>query len=237
MRPIDLEDIMPPRPSEPLLQLLRELAQKKGMNTAALARAADMDRNRLKSVLSGAEALLVDELIGLSKALEIGPAEMGLQVPEAEPQPESEPEPTPLRPVARIGASAPRPTGPVVDPLGNHAEQLMRVGFGLGCDMFLMLDATQLKESGVPRAVLGNPRFAEVLPIKLDAAYHRHNDPQYMPDGLQVVLSFDSLYTVVLPWYAFKEVRLSPLAPSAVEEEPPPEPPRGGRRGHLRLVE
>ena len=50
------------RPSEPLLQLFRSLAKKRGLNTAAMAQAANME-SRLKRVLSGGDPMTVDELI------------------------------------------------------------------------------------------------------------------------------------------------------------------------------
>ena len=58
-------------PSEPLLQLLRDVARKKGMNTAALAKASGLDRAHLKHVLAGSKPLTVDELIQLSELLEM----------------------------------------------------------------------------------------------------------------------------------------------------------------------
>lgn len=251
---------MAPRPSEPLLQLLRETARKKGLNTAALAAAAGIERARLKHVLAGSEALTVDELIGLSKALELDAAavagtpglddaapddeeadgEDDLASDEAEP-----PAPVKMRAISRRELDH----SLHIDPLGNHAEQALRLGFGLGCDLFIHLFAAKLKTSGIPRDTLA--RFPEEVPLRLDAAFHRHHDPRFLPEGLQVVLSFDALYTCLVPWDAFSRVTFIPLAPEPIAPEPvavdedegpdddaPPTQPEGGgpRRGHLRLV-
>ena len=59
-----------------------------------------------------------------------------------------------------------------------------------------------------------------------------------------MVLSFDSLYTCLLPWDCFARITYIPLPPEPIEpeddDEPsegPAEPDGGGlRRGHLRLV-
>jgi antitoxin component HigA of HigAB toxin-antitoxin module len=233
---------MSERPSEPLLQLLRDVSRKKGFNTAALAKAAGIERTRLKHVLAGSQPLTVDELVMLSQALDIAPADMaGLpaELPEA-------PEDTGLEAVpSRRGGAAlatmddDGPPSIEPNPYGNHAEQILQLGFGIGCDIHMVLDATQLVGSGVPTATLD--RFKERLPLHLEAAYHRHHDPQFLPDGIQVTLSFDSLYTCVLPWAAFQQVTLFPLAPEPPEElepkpEPEAEPDDAPRRGHLRLV-
>ena len=59
------------RPSDPLLKLIRDLTQRKGLNTAALAHTAGLERGRLKKVLSVQEPMTVDELIQLSEGLEL----------------------------------------------------------------------------------------------------------------------------------------------------------------------
>jgi hypothetical protein len=247
---------MAPRPSEPLLQLLRETARKKGLNTAALAASAGIDRTRLKHVLAGSEALTVDELIGLSKTLELDAAAVagapGLdeadgELGEDDAQSEEGPAPAPVKMRALSRRDLDRSLH--IDPLGNHAEQALRLGFGLGCDMFIHLHAARLKTSGIPRDTLA--RFPEEVPLRLDAAFHRHHDPRFLPEGLQVVLSFDALYTCLIPWDAFSRVTFIPLAPEPLSTDdedgkdedgkdeggPSPEPDGGGpRRGHLRLV-
>jgi len=235
---------MPPRPSEPLLQLLREVARKKGLNTAALARAADIPRSRLKHVLAGSEPLTVDELIGLSQALEISAGDMAGLPADLAPVDGGEPERGPeavagRRSGAQLATVDEGPPPIHIDAYGNHAEQMLTLGFGLGCDIHIVLDSTQLDGTGVPAATLA--RYKERLPLHLEAAYHRHHDPRFLPEALQLTLSFDALYTCTIPWSAFQQVTLFPLAPEPPaapppepEDEPQPPPRRGG---HLRLVE
>jgi lambda repressor-like predicted transcriptional regulator len=194
------------RPSAPLLKLILEAARKKGWNTATLATSAGIDRSRLKVVLSGREPLTVDELILLSNAMELAPADLvGLETPEDKPR---------LAPL-----SAPTHSPP--DPFGNHAEQALRLGFALGCDIFLTLTTDMLDGSGVPISVI--KRFAPTLPIRLESAYHRHNDPQYFPQGVQLRLSFDAIYTCLFPWSAIQQITFYPAPPP--EPEPDSEEP------------
>lgn len=217
---------MAERPSAPVLRLLREVARKKGFNTSALAAAANIDRARLKHVLGGAEPLTVDELLQLSQALELEVADLA-SVPE-----ETQEAPGPRVLEAR-GPGAEEPL--VLDPYGNHAEQILKLGFGLGCDLHVVLSTAELAESGVPRHVLA--RFPEKIPLRFDGIYHRAIDPRFLPDGVQLNLSFDTLYTCVAPWRSFVQVTLFPLPPAEAAEPPPPPAPSGPRRGHLRLVE
>ena len=219
------------RPSDPLLEMLRKVAKQKKMNTAALARAAKVPRGRMKHVLAGSEPMTVDELIVLSQVLELDPTGMAAAADE-EAAPEAEDDDAPgLRSLGRRESPA-----FTIDPMGNHAQQILQVGFMLGVDIFLLLDATQLEASGIPKTVLG--RYPERLPLTLDAAYHHHHKATYLPEGLQVRLSFDALYTCVLPWAAFISIHLSPLPPDPIvpEPDPEPEPESKPRRGHLRLV-
>jgi len=220
------------RPSEPLLAMLRKVAGEKKLNTAALARAAEVPRSRMKHILAGSEPMTVDEFIQLSQVLELDPTGMAESLEEdAVAEEEAEPGPE-LRTISQRET-----VGLDVDPLGNHAWQILQLGIMLGVDMFVVLDASKLTGSGVPRQVLD--RYPEHLPLRLDAAYHHHHQATYLPVGLQARLSFDALYTCVIPWDAFTEVRMSPLAPDPVEPEPEPEPEPSDskpRRGHLRLV-
>lgn len=223
------------RPSEPLLAMLRKVAGEKKLNTAALARAANVPRTRMKHVLSGSEPMTVDEFILLSQVLELDPTGMAEAIDEEEEATADEAdEAAPLRSLRRRES-----VGLDVDPLGNHSWQILQLGLMLGIDMFIVLDASKLAESGVPKQVLG--RYPEHLPLRLDAAYPRHHQATYLPVGLQVRLSFDALYTCVIPWDAFTEVRLTPLPPDPVDEAPEPDPDPDPtepttRRGHLRLV-
>ena len=198
---------MATRPSAPLLKLILEAARKKGWNTATLANAAGLERSRLKLVLAGREPLLVDELILLSNAMELAPADLvGLDVAEERPA---------LASVPASPRSVPAHSAP--DPFGNHAEQALRLGFALGCDIFLTMTTDMLGESGVPISVI--KRFAPNLPIRLESIYHRHNDPQYFPQGVQLRLSFDAVYTCLFPWAAIQQVTFYPAPPPEPEEE------------------
>ena len=201
---------MDERPSAPLLRMLREAADQRGMNTAALAKAAGVGRSELKLVLAGQSPLTVDLFITLSEALSLGPSEF-TDLANKEPQ---EPAPSPLQAVGHKD-SAPLPD---VDPLGNHADQALRLGFKLGCDMVFMLRVSELTDSGIPDSV--RDQFSDHLPIRLDAAFHKHNDPRFLPDALIIQLSFDAVYECTIPWPAFVQVTILPLTPPS--EQPTP---------------
>lgn len=230
------------RPSEPVLQLLRNIARRKGLNTAALARAAGIERARLKHLLAGSEPLTVDELILLSAVLELTPQDMagiGLAPDIATAEEE---EAAPRDPDTTLHPLVPPHDDEVeleqaVDPLGNHAEQALRLAFALGCDVLFVADATRLAGSGVPPDVLR--RFPRELPIRLDAAFHRYNKPGFLPDAFRVDLSFDAVYTCLFPWDSIQQVTLFPLPPEPPDEEDTDEEDKAptGSRSHLRLVE
>ncbi len=215
---------MAARPSEPLLKLIRDAARKKGWNTSTLANEAKLDRSRLKQVLAGREPMTVDELIQLSNAMELGIDDLSGRPDTA---PEGAPAPLQLSPLAADAAALP-------DPFGNHAEQIFRLGFALGCDIFFTADTEHLEGSGVPKTVLS--RFDTALPIRLESAFHRHNDPQYSEEGVLLRLSFDAICTCLFPWAAIKQITLYPHAPPEPEPEEE-EPETGGKVVHLRLVE
>jgi transcriptional regulator with XRE-family HTH domain len=208
------------RPSDPLLAWLRRLIETKNTSVADVAARAGIDRSHLRKVLQGAEPMTLDELQLLSQALEIQPSDFGLaggaEVPDEPPVPAA----------PRVGA----------DPWGNQPEQLFRMAFDLGCDFYFTSDSAQLADSGVPKSVLErNPRE---LGIKMDAAYHRYNEPKYSPAGVTLTLSFDALYTCTFPWTAIRQVVFWPAPPEAqpVTPEPPPTDPEPRKGSHLRLV-
>ena len=209
-------------PSEQLVRFIRESAKEKGLNTAALAAATGVSRTELKTVLSGNDPLTVDLMVSLAQALDLGPEDLtslGLDMPEA---------PEQLSAVRTPHALTDLPT---LDPYGNHTEQILRLGFALGCDMHVVLHSERLDGTGVPSATL--EQFPDLLPIKLDAEYHHHNDPRFTPEGVQLVLSFDTLYTTVLPWEAFAQITMIPLEPELGDV---PDAPTG-EHPHLRLIE
>jgi len=217
------------KPSEQMVRFIREKAQEKGLNTAALAGAIGISRPELKQVLAGKAPLTVDMLVSLGGALELGPEDLasaGMSIPDAEDA--GLDDAGVLSPVRkRQSLTDLQP----LDPYGNHAEQILRLGFALGCDIHIVLNSDRLEGTGVPDATI--EQFPDLMPIKLDAEYHHHNDPRFTPDGVQLVLSFDTLYTAVLPWEAFAQITLIPIEPELGDV---PEPP-SGQHPHLRLVD
>ena len=212
-------------PSEQLTRFIRETAAKRGLNTAALANEAGVPRSELKHVLAGGATLTVDMLVALAGALALGPEELALL--NAEDLDGGEP--------SSVSPAIAPPTElvdlPELNPYGNHAEQILRLGFALGCDIHVVLHTDRLEESGIPSSTID--QFPDLLPIKLDAAYHHHNDPRFLPEAIVLVLSFDSLYTTTIPWEAFDQITLIPIEPE-LPEIPDPSRDEGS---HLRLVE
>ena len=217
------------RASAPLLKMLRDWIKKKGLNTAAAATAMGIDRSRARRVLSGADAMTVDELLALGGLLELSPDDLALPgLAEVE-------DPGPQLPrVVQMGAMEIDEF--VLDPYGNHPEQLFRAAFELGCDFMFFVSTKEIKDSGVPASVL--ERYGDKdLNIKLDAAYHLHNNPSYGEHDITLTLSFDALYTCTFPWSSFRQILFFPVVPDPVHDEEEPEPPSpSGGRPTLRLV-
>lgn len=222
------------RLSDPLLKWLRTLLQERKLNAAALAEMANIPRARARHVLTGQEAMTVEELLQISKALDLSPADFGLGA-GAEGEEAAAVEPAAEAPVEKAEPVA--VTGTVtLDPYGNQVRQLFEVGFGLAVDFLFIARTDELATSGVPRTVLDAHAGRDLL-IKLDAAYHPHNNPRYEDDGITLTLSFDALYDCRFPWSSIHRLMFFPApapAPTEVEEEPPEEKPK---RPHLRLVE
>ncbi len=194
------------RPSEPLLAFLREAIRRKGLNTADLANRLSMDRIKLKHRLSGQEELTVDELISLSKALELTAAEMGLAGADTEVEPP--------------------PPAPGPDPYGNLPRQIVEQGIALGVDLYFVLDTNELGGSSIPREVLkANP---EQLRLRMEARWYAQNKFQFLEEELSVTLSFDRLYPCAIPWSAFRTVTFilpaEPPAPPKLESIKPAAP-------------
>ena len=201
---------MPQRPSEPILEWLRNTLKAKSLNVAALAEKSGQKRGDIKRVLAGREPLTVDQLMTWTKALDLKMEEL-VNVPEL---PQDAPPPA----AAEIDESR-----YLIDPYGLQGEQAIRVAFAMGSDFTFLALTDQLKDSGVPETTLSNPRFSEVLPIRLEAAYHSYNKPEYTPQGLGLTLSFDTIRTCFFPWSAIVEVRYHIDAP-APDELPSTEP-------------
>lgn len=149
-----------------------------------------------------------------------------------------EPAPIPIklhsiRPAASTEAEVLPPPGGL-DPEGSPSRQLVESGFLLGLDMFLHFERRQLDDSGVPPTVLNDRRFVELLPIRLEARWHRHNRPEFLDEHFRCKLSFDALYTCTFPWRALRQVGFT--IPPDVEPEPPKVEPPPPARPVLRLV-
>ena len=214
---------MSERPSEPLLRILRDAAKDRGVNTAALARSAEVSRSELKQVMAGSSPLTVDLLIRLSDALSLSEVDFHTMLTNEA----REPATAPLQSASTAGIEPVLP----VDPYGIHAEQILRLGFALGCDMHLVLALDGLNDTGVPDAVVS--RFPDGIPLRLDATFHSHNDPHFLPAAIRLVLSFGALYTCTLPWAVFRQITLIPVPEPALVADPPPQTMPSG---HLRLV-
>ena len=201
---------MATRPSEPLLAFLRDTVRKKGLNTAELATRTGLDRSKLKQRLAGQDDLTVDDLIALSKALELTPAELGLTGVDA------------TTPLAELPAEAPVEPAPGPDPFGNLPRQIIEQGFALGVDLFLVLDTKLLTGSGIPRAVLEEQR--EQLRLRMEARWFPQTKARFLDEAMVCFLSFDALYECTLPWEAFRSVTflLPAEAPPPPRAEPPP---------------
>ena len=210
------------RPSEPLLVWLRKMLKTKGLNTAHVADACKLPRGRVRKILSGAEAMTVDELMMISDGLQLDPTDI-----------------TSPALLESLPTSTPEDTGSeqeleaLIDPWGNQPEQLFRVGFALGCDFLFLAKTTEIMESGVPKHVLKSYAGRE-FPVKLEAAYHKYNEPKYSPEGITLTLSFDQLYECTFPWTSLKQFVLYPLDTPPQEPQDEPEPKKGPPM--LRLV-
>ncbi len=209
-------------PSAPLIRMLREAAEARGLNTAALAKAAGVDRSELKQILAGLVPLSVDLFIKIAETLELGATDFTALTTRP-------PEDTAEAQLSPIGHQE-QAELPPIDPLGNHADQMLRLGFALGCDIVFMLRTSDLEESGIPSSV--TEKFPEHLPVRLDAAFHQHNDPRFLPDHLVLKLSFDTVYECTLPWRAFLQITMIPLPPGVPPADKPDAP-----GPHPRLVE
>lgn len=233
------------RPSDPLLAWLRELLQKRGINSAQLASESQLSRSRTRRILAGAEPMLLDEFLAITQALHLTPEDLAgvAELPPTEedagaPADSGEAsEPPHLRPLPPQAVEEPEsPVDAAMDPWGNQPRQLVEAGFALGCDFGLILDTSQLGQSGVPASVLERHR-AGLMRIQLDAAYHRYNEPRYDDESLTLTLSFDGLYVCTFPWSAIRQIVFAPAPPEATGTDEPHEPDSSGDgRPRLRLV-
>ena len=193
-----------------------------GTNTAALAKRCGVPRGELRRILSGRGEFPLKTLLAVTSALGIPPQEL----PWGEV----------VMPELSSPNAAPRlaDEGPVeVDPYGLQGEQAFRLAFGLGVDFMFVAKSDQLTESGIPETVL--KQWPEEIVLKLDAAYHRHHEPQFTPDGVNLTISFDSLCRCFLPWSSIVKVVFF-IEPPEPAEAPTPEPEPSAPGPGLRLV-
>lgn len=238
---------MAARPSEPLLKILRDTVKKRGLSTVHLSAETGIDRSELKKKLAGQLDLTVDDFLRLAEALGLTDEVVAMQragkwdgsldatSPETEEEASHEGSPLQLH-ALRPGAPAAAPPAARygLDPEGNPARQLVESGFALGLDMFLHFDRKQLEGSGVPPSVLTDRRFVELLPIKLEARFHRHNRPEFWEEAFRCTLSFDALYTCTFPWRGLRQVGFT--LPPETEPDPAPAEEPVPSRPVLRLV-
>ena len=182
-----------------------------------------MERKQLKRILSQEVPLTIKDFLRISQALDLQETLMQNMPQEAS----GDPPPKTIAIAKPVSEDIWKP-----DPLGNHAEQLISMGFALGCNMLLLCQTSLLEGSNIPKAVL--ERFKPRIPIQLEAQYHPYNKPQYYPEGLELRLSFDALYTCFFPWASIEQVSFFPQydAPSEDSEDSD----TGPDRPTLRLV-
>ena len=158
----------------------------------------------------------VDEFLLISQFLDLKPTDVSnLEIAQESQSPQDASMLKVIETSPPAAAAEPPEVHPLelaAQPWGNQPEQLVRLAFVLGCDIFLLLKAAEITESGVPNEII--ERYAEgTLPIKLDAAYHNYNKPVYTAQGLSLTLSFDALQECFFPWHAFEQIIFLPIKP------------------------
>lgn len=203
-----------------ILEAVRSAMAAKGLNSAALANAMEVDRKSLRRALAGQQPLSLETFCKALTILELDAA--GLPWGAA-----------PVSTMAAVGRRALEQVEDslTLDPYGIQGEQAFRLGFSLGIDFVFVADSAQLVDSGIPARVLES--WPEELVLKLDAAFHGHNDPRFTPQGVALRLSFDALHDCFLPWSAITKVIFQLETPPPETPEEAPEPSRGPG---LRLV-
>ena len=200
------------KPSDNLISILRNIMTERKLTVAALAGRCAMTRAQLKRVLGGRTPMTVDDLFTIIPALKLTPEELashGLLTPGVEAE---EATPPPINPKTSDEEVF------KMDPWGNHTEQIFKLAFGLGVDILIVCDTTQLAQSGIPDAILTTNKDTP-LSLSLDAAFHSYNKPAFSPSHLTLTLSFDDLYTVNIPWSAILKVMLSPEPPAPDQDQ------------------
>ena len=198
------------KPSQLILEGILSVMQSKGMTTQSLANALHTSKKELKRILAGKSPLTVDLLSEMGAVLEIQDSDlqqfMGVSIPE-------ETTPSVQTNIGLHTVEEEEDWSP--DPIGNHPLQLIKLGFAIGCDMFLVMVTEHLEHSGIPEKV--RKQFNDRLPIRLDSAFFQHYRPDFYDDHMEIRLSFDAVYTCYIPWHALEQVTFY------VQEEEPSE--------------
>jgi len=203
-----------------IINFLRSKMEHSGLNTAALAKSAGLKRTEVRKILAGREEVSLRQIVAICGAL-------GVELSSLPWAGDSSGSDKSIA-VMKTGVGGRDHVKEVfehepimVDPFGIQGEQAFRLAFGLGVDFIFVAKTEDLETSGIPLAVLAKSPGEIVL--RLDAAFHRHNDPQFTPEGVSLVLSFDTLYTCRIPWAAINKVVFQ-LDPIEALPEPPSEP-------------
>ena len=205
--------------SQSLLAAIREAMAEHGLNSAALAKRIGQERKQVRRALGGQEEMSLSMFVQVTEALGVDPSGLPWKSSALSP-PKSE---------KALGKASEELQ---LDPYGIQGEQAFRLGFSLGIDFMFVAETQQLVNSGIPSKVLEN--WPEEIVLKLDAAYHRHNEPHFTPEGVGLKLSFDDLYACFLPWSAIGKVVFHLESPEPVSDGDGPVETGTGPR--LRLV-
>jgi hypothetical protein len=214
------------RPSDPILRWFRKILKERDVNIAMLAKKIHIPRARVRGILSGKEDMSLDQLIQFSEALGLSQEDLAAA---------DLPTPATLE-LGNGDTTTPEHSVVHINPWANQPEQLFRVAFALGCNFFFLTRTELLRDSGIPPSVL--ERYADKpLPIKLDAAYHAHNKPQYREDGIHLTLSFDTLYECSFPWSSIIQIVFFPATMNNDDvNDSPDDASKLTKHPYLRLV-
>lgn len=217
--------------SDQLLRIIRKTITEKNLNTAAFAAQCGMSRRDVKKILSGKTPLLVEDFVNFATLLELEKTLPGLQIEQLEEQKDEDEQDgsaialTELKQVITAYDYTP-------DPMGNHAQQMLKFGFAMGVDILLMLKSDLIHDSNVPEHVL--KQFPNKLPVKLDALYQDKMKLRYHEFGFEILLSFDGLYECFILWGAVEHVVFFPLSEDLPDDDSDSE--ADDSTPHLRLV-
>lgn len=229
-------------PSQYIVQGLLSVLQERNMTTSALAKATGKDKKEIKKILSGTLPLTVDDLSAFGAALNLTDTDLQQFMPNATlatsatTSTESDEESAtdshgPQLSITTNQEDVDSEINWTPNPVGNHSEQALRLGFALGCNLFFVANTKFLSNSGIPDTVI--KQYGEKIPIRLDSDFFHHYRPEYLSTGLEIRLSFDAVYTCFFPWESFEQITFF-VEDEPVEEESSDE--QGGQP-FLRIVD